>query len=371
VRHIAGDDPSLEGLVHRLIEVSRAGLPTMYRREERNFAFTRLADSDGRTRLSGESPRYAGIVLLGTRWLDQEEQRTIFAGDTALAACDRLLASTSESSNLGDAAIVAWAAAELEHPKAREVLTRLLQRAEARAAGFTVELAWVLSALAAAPEPAEVREVAERVKTRLMAVFSHHTGVFAHMFGRGAGRGLRSHVACFADQVYPIQALSRFHKVFGDEAALGAADRCADQICRLQGDGGQWWWHYDTRTGSVIEGYPVYSVHQDAMGPMALFDLAEAGGRDRSQAIRRGLQWMEKAPEIGYSLIDDTSRLIWRKVGRSDSAKLIRGVRAAASRVHPKLRFGILDRVFPPSRVDRESRPYHLGWVLHTWLGHL
>ena len=60
-------------------------------------------------------------------------------------------------------------------------------------------------------------------------------------------------------------------------------------ICELQGPDGQWWWHYDTRTGKVVEGYPVYSVHQDSMAPMALLDLEDAGGPQHSEAITRGL----------------------------------------------------------------------------------
>jgi hypothetical protein len=176
-------------------------------------------------------------------------------------------------------------------------------------------------------------------------------------------------VACFADQVYPIQALARYHSSFGHAPSLAAANRCAEQICELQGDAGQWWWHYDARNGRVIEGYPVYSVHQDAMGPMALLDIAEAGGANFGDEIRLGVSWMQRAPEVGHSLIDEDQRVIWRKVARREPRKLVRGIRAVASRVREDLRLDLLDPLFPPTVVDYESRPYHLGWVLHTWLG--
>ena len=32
------------------------------------------------------------------------------------------------------------------------------------------------------------------------------------------------------------------------------------------------------------------------------------------------------------------------------------------------LRLEFLDPMFPPRSQDWESRPYHLGWVLHAWL---
>jgi hypothetical protein len=182
---------------------------------------------------------------------------------------------------------------------------------------------------------------------------------------------LRNHVASFADQVYPIQALSRYHAVFGDERALAAANRCADAICRLQGPEGEWWWHYDVRTAGVVEGYPVYSVHQDSMAPMALLDLVEAGGVDHSEAIRRGLRWFQLQPVSRRPLIDDENGVIWRKLARREPGKLLRRIRAGTTSLHPGLRLGLLDRVFPPGTIDWESRPYHLAWVLDSWLGHV
>ena len=104
---------------------------------------------------------------------------------------------------------------------------------------------------------------------------------------------------------------------------------------------------------------------------MALLDLHDAGGPDLSEHIRRSLRWMERAPEIDRTLIDEQAQVIWRKVARREPRKLVRSLRAVAARIHPSLRLGLLDTLCPPTEVDWESRPYHLGWVLHTWLGQL
>ena len=85
---------------------------------------------------------------------------------------------------------------------------------------------------------------------------------------------LRGHVSCFADFVYPIQALSYYHQATRDARAAEVAISCAERMCQMQGPEGQWWWHFDIRAGRLVEGYPVYSVHQDSMAPMALFALA-------------------------------------------------------------------------------------------------
>ena len=169
----------------------------------------------------------------------------------------------------------------------------------------------------------------ERLAERLMSAFNPKTAIFPHFIGNG--RNLRGHVSCFADQVYPIQALSACHRLSANKRALEVASRCAEKICELQGTRGQWWWHYDRRTGKVLEGYPVYSVHQDAMAPMALFDLHLAGGPDYSAAVAKGLSWMRNAPEINRSLIDSTHCTIWRKVDRRGPRKLCRYLKAAAT----------------------------------------
>ena len=178
----------------------------------------------------------------------------------------------------------------------------------------------------------------------------------------------RAHVGSFADQVYPIQALARLHGSADDPEALATAETVAGVICGAQGGAGQWWWHYDSRTGGVVEGYPVYSVHQHAMAPMALLDLADAGGTSHIDAICRGLGWMASRPETGAGLVLDEPPITWRKVARGDKRKLVRGLQAASTRVRPGMRVPMLDRLYRPGTVDHECRPYELGWLLLTWL---
>ena len=125
---------------------------------------------------------------------------------------------------------------------------------------------------------ADVAAVAALGRDRLLEA-QGPTGVFPHALPASSLGRLRAHVGCFADQVYPIQALARLAAADGDAVAMGAANRCAAAICAVQGSAGQWWWHYDARDGSVVERFPVYSVHQHAMAPMALFDLRRMRGR--------------------------------------------------------------------------------------------
>ncbi len=156
-----------------------------------------------------------------------------------------------------------------------------------------------MTALIAARAAADVERHLASARSRLLGARRTR---FPHRIG-GTQNWYRAHVGSFADQIYPVQALARLHASADDPAALGAAEKVARLICRAQGRDGQWWWHYDARTGRVVERYPVYSVHQHAMAPMALLDLAEAGGYCHLGAICRRPALAGRTAGDGPSLI--------------------------------------------------------------------
>ncbi|GGZ55210.1 hypothetical protein [Streptomyces subrutilus] len=377
---LAAADPSLHALAGRLLGLAEAGLPAMYLPGDETFVFTRVGriSPEGVRSLEqrGTSTRYAAITALGARFLPEDRQRALFGGRTAEEFTGLLVERLPAVENLGDAALIAWAAAETGHPKLSDALARVAVLDVPGRPQYTVEAAWVLSALAAARTSADVEDRIPAARDRLLAAREGDGPLFGHATAPGLVPGYRSHVACFADQTYPLQALARLHASGADPRALAAADACAARICALQGDGGQWWWHYDARRGTVIEGYPVYSVHQHAMAPTALFDLADAGGTDFGAEIRRGLGWMARVPEIAgpagtprEPMVLDDLGVTWRKVYRGDPKKAVRAARGLTTKVVPQARLAPLDRLFRPLSVDRECRPYEFGWMLFAWLG--
>ncbi|MEW2114221.1 hypothetical protein AB0945_03330 [Streptomyces sp. NPDC005474] len=374
------EEPPLLALAQRLLAVAESGLPAMLLPGGEAFVFTvagrQAADGSWTLERRGTSTRYAAITVLGARFLPEDRQRAVLGGHTAQEFAGLLVESLPAVTNLGDAALIAWAAAETDHPKLSDALARVDALDEDGRPQYTVEAAWVLSALAAARRSADVERRFSAARDRLLRARIGNSPLFPHATGPGLVPWYRSHVSCFADQTYPLQALALAHasgEGAGDPEALAASEACAARICELQGDGGQWWWHYDARTGKVVEGYPVYSVHQHAMAPTALFDLADAGGTDFGAAIRKGLRWMTDVPELagGHEepMILDDLGVTWRKVYRGDPKKAVRAARGLGTRVAPNLRLKSLDRVYQPLSVDRECRPYEFGWMLHAWQG--
>jgi hypothetical protein len=352
-----------------LIDRSCRALPHMFRSDRQEFVQTVRRDPSAASGLrpEGANLRYTAMVALGTAWLEPERQREVLAGLRASDLAATLAARGAATADLGGSALAAWAAAEVRGEAPTALFDRLLGEIKGSTAQPTVIYAWMLTALVAGREFGDFGATVEQAAERLLTA-QGDDGLFPHALPAEASGRLRSHVGSFADQVYPLQALARYHVATGDPRALEAANRTAARIVDLQGDAGQWWWHYDVRTGGVVEGYPVYSVHQHAMGPMVLFDLREAGGADHVAAIAHGLAWLRTHPETRDDLLDDRSGVIWRKVGRREPRKAVRYVRSATTVLHPALRFAALDRVFPPGRIDYECRPYELGWLLYAWL---
>ena len=369
---LTGGGPGDAALLDRLLRIAQLRLAEQHDNGEFVFTVTGEEQPDGgwRLRRAGTSLRYGAITALGLLRLPEPDQRTVLAGMTADDLVSHLAKQIDEISGLGDAALVCWAAAEGGHPDLEHALQRLAALDRTERPVDVVSAAWVVSALAAARPLADVERHLAAARQRLLAargpaIYPHTTGPSAPWY--------RAHVGSFADQVYPIQALARLHASADDPEALAIAGTVAAAICSAQGPGGQWWWHYDSRTGAVVEGYPVYSVHQHAMAPMALLDLADAGGDGQLDAIRRGLRWLAGPPEAAQSastvqLVLDDPPITWRKVARADHRKVVRGLRAASTRIVPGARVGVLDRVYPPGVVDHECRPYELGWLLYTWL---
>ena len=273
----------------------------MYLPERKMFTFRLRRNRQGDV-LEGISRRYTAITLLGLAGESDVTHRQVLHGQEILSVAERLLDDVHTVDNLGDVALTLWAGAAVQAPMLSRAVRRLRQLEPWEGPCPTVELAWTVTALCQLPRGLEGHEdhegLARRLADRLMASFSPASELFPHWPTCCSVSPLREHVTCFADWVYPVQSLAHYHKYTGNTEALAVADRCAARMCNLQGPAGQWWWHFDVRTGKVVEGYPVYAVHQDAMAPMALFDLREAGGGDYRIAIDRGLAWLTTLPSV-------------------------------------------------------------------------
>jgi exopolysaccharide biosynthesis WecB/TagA/CpsF family protein len=355
--------------VGRLSDLAVKGLALMCLPEEHSFVQT-LRGVPGpqgpRVVTEGSNLRYAAISALGLEQVAETEQRTVLGGPSAAEFTSHLARQARRHRDPGAVALTAWAAAEVADHFDPVLFQRMRKWLTDPAPLPTVDVSWMLTAALAARHLGDTEAIVDASSRRLLAAQGAR-GIFPHALPAASLGRWRAHVGCFADQVYPIQALARLAAAVGAPDALDAANRCAARICELQGPAGQWWWHYDVRDGSVVEGYPVYSVHQHAMAPMALFDLLECGGDDHRRSIALGLQWLQTHPEVFGSLVDEQASVVWRKVGRREPAKAARKISAVTTSLHPGWHVPGVDSAMPPTEIDHECRPYELGWLLYAW----
>ncbi|WP_109505958.1 hypothetical protein [Nocardioides speluncae] len=356
-------------LVRRMLALALRGLAAAYDPKTGSFAQTvrGVTGPDGvQIRAEGRNLRYTAIAALGLSKLPIDVQRDVLHDRTAAEIASIASENAVDEKDPGAIALAAWADAEINDVFPDKLFMQLRTMLKDGRPLPTVDTAWMATAAVAAAELGNTDTVLDEALALLLR-YQGGRGIFPHHLPPNEQPRWRAHVGSFADQAYPIQALARAAVLKSDGSLLAAANRTAARICELQGDHGQWWWHYDSRDGSVVEGFPVYSVHQHATAPMVLFDLLEAGGDDRVDEIALGVRWLETHPEAVEELISDRWGLIWRKIGRHEPPKAARALGAVSTAVRAGAQLPGLDRALPPGKVDHECRPYELGWLLYAW----
>lgn len=345
----------------QLVALALKGLGSMYDPEKGLFCHRLQKTPKGLVR-TGISHRYTMMALIGLLRVRAAGLQSPIDID---ATIDRLFEDTTWLDNVGDLGLMLWLCAATSRQRLDQFcsvfdLTGALKRFRDARRRLTMELSWFLTGLAHAckeRESADLEALAKETYELVQGNQGHH-GLFGHMAKwRSLAGVVRGHIGSFADQVYPIVAMAWYSQVFDLQGARDSALRCANAICRLQGPLGQWWWHYDSVTGRVVEHYPVYSVHQHGMAPMALLVLQEIFGADFEAPILNGLRWISGENELHQDLEDKDDGVAWRCVKPARSISYAATIQALLGK--------------EPSRgslhVLYECRPYELGWLLYAF----
>jgi hypothetical protein len=272
----------------------------------------------------------------------------------------------------GDIGLLIWAGAESNAVNSTVPIKYLVNNwTRLRETCNAVELAWVIQGMVRLSECQsmidETTYVLKDAHSMLMKLYCHNTGLFARHNRKGLKEAVSHRIACFADQVYPILALANYGQLFNDTQSINSAITASDTICRLQGNGGQWWWHYDVKRGTIAEEYPVFSVHQDGMAPMALLAIDKAAGTNHIPYIEKGLTWLCRQNERNEDMILHNAGIIYRDIHRREIHKMYRLTRGSLSTAGLLTAHRLTGRALFGYTVNRECRPYHLGWILYAW----
>jgi hypothetical protein len=325
------------------------------------YCFDRTFDSP---ECRGESVRYSLIVLLGLG-------RALSSGRADLAAeIETLSAVCLDRRNTftdGDFGLALWAEARRESDRTDQLIEETLSRVANDSALSTLpgmEIAWLVLGLAHAAERNDRANVGlDRVLQHLRQTRLAPSGLAYHT----AKSGLRRHLPNFATQIYTLLALTTAARTKRAPWAEPAAVELGGHLLRLQRPNGGWPWLFHADRAVVVEPYEIYSVHQDAMAPMALLELSELTGDDQyAAAARAGLGWSTGDNELGVNLLDRDAAFAHRSIRRrAPFDRVVLGANTAAALAYSPLTW----QRDTTLELNATCRPYHLGWILEAWSG--
>jgi hypothetical protein len=358
-------DTALGAELGALVPIALRGLGAVQDERTGLFSHKTTVRPDGTLENVGVNRLYTGACLVGLLSFGQgqlEPHATqIRRGLDALLRADER-----------DPAVLAmglWAAALSGRPEARQLARELSGLAEPRRLS-SMQLGLAITGLARWARVGErdgqpAKDTARALGAELEGRYRPRARVFAATGVPVARNPALAGLTSFASQVYPVLGLCELAEATDAPLSRTVGPVC-DSLVRSQGPLGQWWWFYSTTTPKVIEGYPVYSVHQDAMAVMALLPATRLGAGDYLSALTHGVRWVGGKNELGESLVDPRAGLIYRSIQRSggDADGLAGWSRAQRVAVYLATLSG--RRRSAPRRLEilRECRSYHLGWVL-------
>lgn len=367
-------DDAFSRQARQLVDLALETLPRMYVPSHRLFCF-KMIERDRQMVAVDVSVRYTAMTLIG---LYEARVRGCNIPLSLPQLLDGLLAHDGQSLSIGDLGLVLWATAKVDPQRALSVFHSLQRRwkEESNDNRFicpSMYLQWMLCGLCEMlrqhPGHADAEKLLHAVYDALLQ-WHYHAAIGLFYYRPSQRRDLRrpfSQTTCyFAEQAYGIHALDSYARLTGNERAAGFALATARTVCREQSVNGGWAWLYNSLSGDQLDLYPVYSVHQLGMGPMAMLPLALDGNEEITAAIQRGVQWVFGANELPQPLVDRHHGIVWRSI----KARYLPRQRHL---LHKALSAGNLSALshakwLQPSsfQIDRECRPYELGWLLYA-----
>jgi hypothetical protein len=345
--------------VHGLTAFVDDVLPTLRNDADGLFCFDRTSESRV---LRGKSVRYSMLVLLGLL----KQSRHGYKPSVDVMALHRAIVLHIDTLGVGDLSLLLWAQVRLQSPRAEETLSRLRVRSQAGTLASLegMEAAWfVIGTVEAFASGLQCRDLFDRAYAHLLTRKSETSPLFRH----NGTSNWRSNLPNFATEIYTLLALAETARHGLAPNAVELARSLADTLIALRLPDAGWPWLFQADRAVVVEPYEVYSVHQDAMAPMALFALAEAVGDNAyARAAVEGFQWCFGANALNFVFYDAANKFAHRSIKR-------KGVAHSLSLWANTGLGGLLPLPLRASvgglEINRTCRPYHLGWILEAWCG--
>ncbi len=350
--------------INSLLNISLKAIEEMFIDESKSF-HSKRKQVRNKVVNRGEFQRYNLIALLGLYKASVHGMKTRIDIDSVI---DNQIKYVQKYKSIGDIGLLLWLVSLADPEKLVQILpkinfnTVLDDFADAKRQK-TTELSWFLTGLLSATIfnknfSAVIKDLPHQVYQMIRNNYGGN-GIFAYS-GKSKFRFLsRNHIGTFSDQVYSIYAFTMYAKVFHNKEALMIAMECADKLTGKQGEYGQWWWHYDSTTGKVISKYPVYSVQQDALAPMAFLAVQRATGKNYTDYINKGINWLFSNNELRAKIVNENKKIIYRSISVNNFTRYFNIL------VSSIFRFNFPKKV--KLKISKKAYLYHYGWLLFVF----
>lgn len=308
--------------------------------------------------------RAGAVVLLGLLRADEAGVAHPFSSG---ALRTRILGDLGPESTAGELGLALWAESRADGNAVGEITGLLEGRIGGRHDRLELDqLSWVVTGLA---------EAAVRIGTgdgagslldgslgELLSRIDPDTD-----FLRESGTGHRNRTTPVSSQFHALIAIGQAVRAGRDDEAGEGAARLGDALVGIQREDGAWPGLIDPQHGEAAAIYPVLTVTQVALAPIALRIAAEAGaGEDFQGVVGRGLEWVQGGNPLGFDLIHEKEQRLDRGiVPRREAGPVSRSISSAGRRLRRR----------PPEPrpealiLDPDVSSEDLGWVLEAWTG--
>lgn len=309
--------------------------------------------------------RSSAVVLLGLTRADEvglDTEISIGSLRTAL-----LNATHGGEITVGDLGLAIWAESRADGSAVGELAEEINGRIGGKSGKLPLEqVAWLASGLSEARlrvGPGGALDTLLEQLARILLERALASGFLSdahHMFGGG--------MSPIGAQFHGLAALNRLvRSEYPDSAPI--RDRLLGALLDLQRDDGAWPGVIDAKGGTTVAPYPMLTVNQVAVGPMALGGSGEALTGQESfdwEPVKRAISWATGGNGLGFDLIhEEEARIDHAILPRRRLGPLGRSVGKATSRL------GRRPADPPPEDLilDPALTSEDMGWLLEAWAG--
>ena len=361
--------PEYNSYINELVQLSIHGLNDFYNENYLEFSERKILNNKTAT-FEGVNTRYTLINLIGLHKAESNNFKISLKTKIDLKTILRnQITNLTYYKSAGDIGLLLWATSLISPDEIHTILPKInfnniLNIYKDARTKTTMELSWLLIGILMASTFSQTFKISIcNLPSKLYKLIRNNyggNGIFGHVSNESLSGKLRSSAGNFADQVYPIYAFVLFSKLMKHEEALLIAEQTAQKICKLQGDRGEWMCHYNVKNGDVISKYPIYSIQQDALAPIALYSIQTATGKNYEKYIFKGFDWLTEN-SLNTDMVSNEHNVIWDGIGPD---KTYRKVKSTLSNL------GIIKIIeYKKLKVFKECSSFHLGWLLYAFAG--